>query len=518
VEKIYRINLWIIVGCISLILSGCDPEKEPTLTTVPVTSIEATTAKSGGVITSDGKSDIIVRGVCWSTRKDPTIEGTRTTDGYGIGSFTSNITGLTPNTLYYLRAYATNKIGTGYGNQVTFTSAGLTAPVLTTSAVTGITQTTAVSGGNITSDGGREVTGRGVCWNTQSNPDLNNSKTEDGTGTGAFTSNLTGLTGNTIYYIRAYAINEEGISYGQEISFTTSPMLPSISTTAPQPTSTTTATGGGTISSDGGSPVTARGVCWSTNPNPTIANPRTSDGTGPGTFTSNITGLAVNTEYHIRAYATNSVGTAYGNDFLITTDPATIQDIDNNVYHVKRIGTQLWLQENLQTTRFNNGAAISLVSSPSAWAGLSASGYCWYDNDIANKTDYGALYNWFAVNTGNLCPTGWRVPTDNDWFILETYLGGASPAGGKLKETGTSHWDTPNTGATNETEFTALPGGYRNDSGQYTEMGTSAVWWSSTAYNAAHSWNRKILNSSDKTFRNYFDNNYGMSVRCIKIQ
>ncbi len=509
-------NIYIIACCFSILFHGCVPEKEPTLTTTPVTDIEATTAKSGGVITNDGNSDIIVRGVCWSTRKEPTIEGTRTTDGYGTGSFTSTITGLTPNTLYYIRAYATNSIGTGYGNQITFTSAQLTTPKITTSSVTGITQTSAVSGGNITSDGGQEVTQRGVCWSIQPGPEITDSKTENGTGTGTFTSNITGLTGNTVYYVRAYAINAQGTSYGQEISFTTSPLLPTITTTVPQPTSTTTATSGGNITSDGGSPVTARGVCWSTSPNPTIANARTTNGTGTGTFSSNMTGLAVNTEYHVRAYATNGVGTAYGADYLFRTDPSTIQDIDDNVYHVIRIGSQLWLKENLKTTRFSNGSSIPLVTNNSTWAGLSSSGYCWYDNDNTNKADYGALYNWFTVDAGNLCPTGWRVSTDNDWFVLETFLGGSSPAGGKLKETGTSHWNSPNTGATNETDFTALPGGYRSFDGQFMEMGTSGYWWSSTEYNTANSWNRKIQNSSDKTFRNYFDKNYGMSVRCIK--
>lgn len=508
--------IFFFICCFSLSFYGCHPTKAPKLTTVTVTDIQPTSAKSGGLISDDGNADIIVRGVCWSTRKEPTIEGTRTTDGYGTGSFTSLMTQLTPNTLYYVRAYATNKVGTSYGNQLSFTSAPLTVPSVTTSSITGITQTSAISGGNITSDGGSEVTARGVCWSTHSEPIITDSKTTDGTGTGNFTSNITGLTGNTVYYVRAYAVNSQGTSYGQEISFTTSPLLPSVVTTTPVATSTTTVMSGGTISSDGGSPVTARGVCWSTSANPTIANSRTTNGTGTGTYTSNITGLAVNTEYHVRAYATNSVGTAYGTDYVVRTDPATIQDVDNNTYNVVRIGTQLWMKENLKTTRFNNGTSIPLVSDNAAWTSLTTSGYCWYDNDISNKADYGALYNWFAVDAGNLCPTGWRVSTDNDWFTLETFLGGASPAGGKLKETGTTHWNSPNTGATNETGFTALPGGYRHSDGLFSDMGIYGYWWSSTEYDASNSWNRKIQNSSDKTFRNYFNNKNGMSVRCIK--
>jgi uncharacterized protein (TIGR02145 family) len=517
VKKAFESYILLLVCSFSLLLSGCVRDKVPTLTTVSVTEIGPTTAKTGGLISDDGNADIIVRGVCWSTREKPTVEGTRTTDGYGTGSFTSSITQLTPKTLYYVRAYATNSVGTAYGNQLTFTSSQLSVAVLTTVSITGITQNTAVSGGNITSDGGSEVTERGVCWSTHTLPVTTDSKTSDGIGTGTYTSNLTGLTGNIKYYVRAYAVNSEGVSYGQEVSFTTSPLLPSVTTTVPSPTSTTTATGGGTVSSDGGSPVTARGVCWNTTANPTIANSKTSNGTGTGSFSSSITGLSVNTEYHVRAYATNSVGTAYGSDYSFRTDPATVTDIDNNVYTVIRIGTQLWMKENLKTTKYKTGASVTLAETGSAWAALTTGGYCWYDGDDGNKTPYGAIYNWFAVNTGNLCPTGWHVPNDDtEWITLENFLGGASPAGGKLKESGTTHWNSPNTGATNETGFTALPGGYRHSDGTFSDMENTGYWWSLREFNSSDAYFKKMQYDSDKTFRAYLDKNGGMSVRCIK--
>ncbi len=292
----------------------------PTVTTTAVTDITQTTATSGGDVTYDGGATVTARGVCWNTSSNPTTANSHTTDGTGTGTFVSNLTGLTPNTLYYVRAYATNSVGTAYGNELTFTTLTLSAPTVTTAAVTNITQTTATSGGNVTSDGGATVTARGVCWNTSSNPTTVNSHTTDGSGTGTFVSNLTGLTPNTLYYVRAYATNSVGTSYGNEVTFTTlSLSIPTVTTTDVTNITQTTATSGGTVTSDGGATVTARGVCWNTSSNPTTANSYTTDGSGIGTFVSNLTGLTANTLYYVRAYATNSVGTAYGNEVSFTT-------------------------------------------------------------------------------------------------------------------------------------------------------------------------------------------------------
>ncbi|MBI5010148.1 MAG: fibrobacter succinogenes major paralogous domain-containing protein, partial [Bacteroidia bacterium] len=139
---------------------------------------------------------------------------------------------------------------------------------------------------------------------------------------------------------------------------------------------------------------------------------------------------------------------------------AQVSDIDGNVYQTVTIGTQVWMKENLKTTKLNDGIALPNVIDNAAWAALTTTGYCWYNNDATTyKSTYGALYNWYAVNTGKLCPIGWHVPSDDEWTLLTTFRGGYSVAGGKLKETGTLHWTSPNTGATNETGFTALPGG-----------------------------------------------------------
>ena len=294
----------------------------PILTTTAITAITPTTASSGGNITESGGANVTARGVCWSTTQNPTIAGSHTTDGTGTGVFTSSLISLNPTTTYYVRAYATNSVGTSYGNELTFTTtSSATAPTVTTTAVTAITSSTATSGGNVTNSGGATVTARGVCWSTLHDPTTANSHTTDGTGTGIFTSALTSLNPSTTYYIRAYATNSVGTSYGTELTFVTlsATTIPILTTTAASNIAATTASSGGNITSDGGATITARGVCWSTNQTPTTADSHTTDGTGTGTYVSSITGLNAATTYYIRAYATNSVGTAYGNQQSFTT-------------------------------------------------------------------------------------------------------------------------------------------------------------------------------------------------------
>lgn len=290
----------------------------PTTTVALVTDITATTALCGGEVTSDGGALVTARGVCWSVSQNPTTANDKTTDGTGIGIFTRSITGLTPGTTYNIVAYAINSVGTGYSSQSTFTTLAL-APILTTTELSAVTSTSASSGGNITNDGGSAITARGVCWSTNQNPTIADNKTTNGTGTGNFTSSIAGLIPGKTYYIRAYAANIIGTAYGNQITTIITAILPTITTNAASDITSTTARSGGNITNDGGAEVTVRGVCWSTFPNPTTASNKTNEGIGSGSFTSLITGLIQGTTYYLRAYATNSIGTTYGNQVTTTT-------------------------------------------------------------------------------------------------------------------------------------------------------------------------------------------------------
>ncbi len=305
--------------------------------TVPIISsttaanlVTATTAKTGGIITNSGASNVTSRGVCYSsTATIPTIANTKTNDGTGIGTFVSSLVGLTANTTYYIRAYATNGVGTAYGDVKSFSTTTATIPTgVTTTTASSTTQTTCNSGGAILNDGGAAISSRGVCWSsTTTTPTILNTKSIDGTGVGTFISSLTSLTPGTTYYVRAYATNIVGTAYGNTISFTTvAATIPiGITTNVLTSVTQTTASGGGNINSDGGAAVTSRGVCWSNiNSNPTISNTKTIDGSGIGAFSSSLTGLTPGTTYYVRAYATNSAGTAYGSMKSFTTQSATI--------------------------------------------------------------------------------------------------------------------------------------------------------------------------------------------------
>jgi hypothetical protein len=291
----------------------------PTVITADISNITGNSATGGGNVTNDGGAPVTQRGVCWSTSPNPTIVNNTTNNGSGTGSFTSNLTSLSPGTTYYVRAYAISSAGTSYGVQVSFSTNAL-LPTVTTAGISNITGNSATGGGNVTNDGGSPVTQRGVCWSTSPNPTTANQKTIDGNGIGYFTSNISGLSIGTAYYVRAYAVNSEGTSYGSQISFST-PNLPTVTTANITNITGTSATGGGNVISDGGSSVTQRGVCWSTSPNPTIANHTTNNGNGTGGFISYLTNLNSVTNYFVRAYAINVAGISYGNQISFTTTP-----------------------------------------------------------------------------------------------------------------------------------------------------------------------------------------------------
>lgn len=500
-----------------------------TLLTLEASEISLTTAKSGGEILSNGGSPVTAKGVCWATTENPTIENSHTVDGSGADSFESNITGLTEGTTYYVRAYATNSVGTAYGNQIFFPTVSASLPALSTRAATAITVSTAKSGGDITNDGGAEVTAKGICWSTTENPTISSDHTTDGTGTQGFESNLTGLTDNTTYYIRAYATNKMGTAYGNQITFTT-PETSAPALTTSQITALTSAslTSGGNITSDGGREVTQRGVCWSTTPNPTITGSRTTNGTGTGVFTSDVTGLSDGTVYYLRAYATNSVGTSYGEEITLIT---YVTDIDGNLYKTIKIGDQIWMAENLKTTRFNNNSPIQNVTSAAAWVAndtLEIPGYTWFNNNTANKDPYGGIYNWYAVETGNLCPTGWHVPSEAEFQTLETTVGvpvdSLNTWGFRGENMGTHMKSTTGwTGGNgdNTSGFSVVPAGYLAwADGSFRGLGTISYFWLATDDAINHkprvAWYRRFDSTDTRIYKATTNKGGGKSIRCLK--
>ena len=272
-----------------------------------------------------------------------------------------------------------------------------------------------------------------------------------------------------------------------------------------------TVTGGCTL-------ITAQGVCWSTASTPTIADNKTNDKACDEGFASAMTGLSPNTTYYVRAYATNDVGTGYGDIKSFKTLQAnTVTDIDGNVYNTIVIGTQTWMIENLKVTKYRNGDAIPNVMDSTAWISLNTGAYCNYNNDINIPVTYGRLYNWFAINDSrNITPAGWHVATAAEWVTLVSYLGGKEAAGGKMKEAGLSHWISPNMDANNSSGFTALPAGYRYSDGKFLHLGNNAHFWSATAKDLSTAWARRLGTDHEDCDLDSLYKVNALSVRCLK--
>lgn len=434
-----------------------------------------------------------------------------------------------------------------------------TLPIVTTSSVTNITETNATTGGNVTSDGNAEVKSKGVCWSTSENPTLADNKTLDGLGTGSFVSKLYQLTPGTSYFVRAYATNSEGTAYGNEINFSTHAYLPTLTTNTITQLTHNSAKSGGYITSDGGSAVTDRGVCWSKSQSPTIMDDKTTNGNGTGSFTSDLTGLDAGTVYYVRAYATNIEGTAYGNQqsamtklnlnivFNSELTYGQLTDIDNNTYKTIQIGTQTWMAENLKTTRYNDGSDIPHVTDSLEWLNLASPGYCWYKNDESTYEDvYGALYNWYCINTDKLCPAGWHVPTDPEWTALENYLQNngynydgildsdnnrntnnktakaLASTNGWYMVSGTSGFDgvigrTDYPDKRNASGFTAIAASHRDNYARFLSNGYNAGFWCATETGPGTAYIRNMSwNQVDVIRYSAVDKKQGFSIRCVK--
>ncbi len=346
-------------GCLPLLKTG---------TSSLITYTTANTA--GNSVLNDGGSSIAARGVCLGLNPNPTIDPpNRVVNlGSGGGIYGGSITGLTPGTRYYYRAFASNGIGTSYGVDSQFTTRAGTAPQISTRAATNISGVSASSGGIITDSGGANIQARGVCWSTNPNPTIAlSTKTNDGTSVGSFTSVLTNLTPNTRYYVRAYATNSFGTGYGTDTSFfTRTPGPASIRSKAATSIASTTAKSGGIILDSGGVNILAKGVCWSTSPNPTISLPTKTNETASATnYVSSLTNLSPNTLYYVRAYVTTTLGTYYGSDSTFSTRTFSLPI-------VQTIGA-------LTTVNGSSGRAGGNILD-SGFAPIFARGVCWSTN------------------------------------------------------------------------------------------------------------------------------------------
>lgn len=599
----------------ALSINSCEKEKVPILTTSPIANIEGTVAISGGTITSEGSGTVLSRGVCWSTRPTPTIEDNKTMDGAGAGTFTSTLTGLFGATTYYVRAYATNGSGVGYGMTMSFTTLGQ-APTVSCIPATNITTTTATLNGTVnpnhlatvvTFEYGKTIN-YGNTATAPSSPITGNISTN-------INANITDLEAGTVYHYRIKTVNYLGTTYSSDISFTTLGQVPTANTTSVN-TFLESAVVWGSVNANYLSTIVTFEYGLSTSYGGTataIQSPVT--GTTNTFVSATITGLSAGTLYHTRVKAVNSLGTTYGNDIAFSTlggvpsastnyatnintasaqlngwvnpnyfstiitfeygistdysntiiaeqspitessfvsatitdlDPGTtyhyrikavndfgttysedftfktfetVSDIDGNIYKTIVIGTQTWLTENLKTTKYNDGTPIPNIVDDATWASLTTGAYGDFGNVPANSIIYGKLYNWYVVastNPKNVCPVGWHVPADIEWTTLINWLGGESVAGGKLKESGTAHWVNTSADVTNESGFSALPGGYRDYSGPSFDIRDWGYWWTSTEYNSGQAWNRIMYSGYISVLRSDNTKNIGYSVRCVK--
>ncbi|MBS4012612.1 MAG: fibrobacter succinogenes major paralogous domain-containing protein [Bacteroidetes bacterium] len=390
-------------------------------------------------------------------------------------------------------------------------------PLVTTAAISAITDITALSGGIVLNNGGTDITARGVVWHTEELPTLDNNIgfTANQTGLGVFESELTGLTPETNYFVRAYATNTAGNGYGNQLQFSTLAAPPTTHTLNlnVSPASSGAVTGAGNYSEVAVVPITA-----TPNEGYTFVN-----WTGDTDHIANTDASSTT----VNMPAQNITLTA---NFVAEGGGGTVEDFDGNIYPTVIIGTQEWMAKNLRVTKYLNGDAIPTGLNNTDWGNTTNGAYAIYphseldglNSDAEVLAAYGALYNWYAVDDSRgLCPVGWRVPTDEEWTTLTNYLGGEGVAGGKLKSTRTSpdahpRWESPNTAATDDFGFSALPGGSRFSNGTFYFIGYFGYWWSATEYDASVAWFR-IMNYYDSNVdRYYLGKELGFSVRCVR--
>lgn len=395
--------------------------------------------------------------------------------------------------------------------------------IVTTTAPGSITASSAQTGGDITSNGNSAISESGICWAVRNAPTLGDSVVNSNTtSTGVFSVNLNNLNANTVYYIRAFVTNGVGTGYGAVDSFTTAAGVPSLSTTAISNNQALSAQSGGTIINNGGAAVTSSGICWSTSANPTISGSNIAGTATSGSFSDTLTNLTLGTTYYVRAYATNSYGTGYGNQISFTVSTTgTVKDIDGNVYATITIGTQTWMLSNLRVTHYQNGDSIlNAYTDPQYdwFNGTTAGGYIFVNGDSTTKAMYGLLYSNFAVNDSrNIAPAGWHAATDDDWDTLEVFEGMPAADTALTGPNGTISAALQVGGSSGLN--LQLPGVFYAPTTGYYYYQTRGYYWTSTMSNTNVNYFREFYGPTSANYqainRNY-GADYGFSVRCVK--
>ena len=480
--------------------------EKATVETGAVINITENSAQVQGTLLDDGGGKPGECGFCFDTNASPALDNAShvVASNAGQKSFNMTIDRLRPSTTYYVRAYAVNEAGVSYGQQTWFTT-DAEIPAVETLKPTEVAATSAICGGVIRAEkyDGKTIEAKGICYDTTKLPTISSKHTLDGDGFGEFTSTLTNLQPNTVYYVRAYVSHANGVDYGDPAqSFRTRPAL--YTTAAYNISDTSVMTGGYDLYDRGGVKVREKGVCCSYRPNPTVENYRVVTASWDvqnDSWKSVLVGLEPNTDFHIRAYVIlDNEEILYGNDQAFRTKPAcgqfTVSDVDGNEYHTVKIGKQCWLKENMRTTRYSDGSLVNPDSMMSpGW-------------DSVNVPIYGYLYNWSATvrdiamtressdRVQGICPSGWHIPSKTDWQTLFDYVKSRPEwVNGKSKNSiakalsAQEKWDEglgfypscfvcKNLSANNGTGFSALPAGYYG--GDYESMTVSTYFWSST--------------------------------------
>lgn len=501
---------------------------KPVLSTAEASDITGTSATLGGEVTFGGESDVTERGIYYSTSPNAELTGARVEIGSGTGIFSATVSGLAIETVYYVKTFALNTSGLSYGPELSFST--WSRPTVATSAATDITTSSAVLGGEVSSSGGQAVTEKGVYYSSSSNAELTGVKQAMGSGTGGYAAAVSGLQKGTVYYVKAYATNNVGTAFGVEKLFTTR-TVPTVTTAIPLDFNVNSVTVGGEVPEDGGYPVTDRGIYYSTSEDPETTGTKFQIGSGTGTFSTKLPGLQANTTYFLKAYATNEAGTAYGKQFEVRTWMGIVIDYDGNEYGFVQIGEQVWMAQNLRTMHYSDGTEIPLVLDNTEWTDLTVTdtAMAYVNNDPLTIDEQGALYTWAAAMYGaggsnanpsgvqGACPEGWHLPSYEEWIELDNYLGGTDITGGKMKEQGTTHWDLPNTGASNSSGFSAMGSGIRWNNGSPFDYRFKGIWWSATSTSANQARYFSLqANHATLNWGSYLSKDYGFSIRCVQ--